>query len=136
MAINFKRLEEITRALKPISQNGRNFHTTFVYWGNKLLVIANNDYKKIHPYHVFGPYKPLKNETENYKAGIHSEISSLIKLGLEECSHLTFVNIRIDNDNMPAISKPCGNCSKVMNDIGFKTFWYHDGKTYTKSRQL
>lgn len=130
MAINFKRLEDISRALKPKLQNGRTFHTTFVYHGNKLLAIGVNDHTKEHRRKLFGKYQPTKESDGEYIPGIHSEISSLIKLGLEDCGHLTFVNLRIDNNGDPAMSKPCLNCLGVMENISFKKFWYFDGNNY------
>ena len=130
MAINFKRLEEIARALKPVYQSGRTFHVTAVYKKNKMLCIAHNNYNKKHPYHKFGVYKPLKDGSENYTAGIHSECAALIKLGMEDCSDLTFVNIRIGSDGKTAISKPCDNCQRVLDQVGHKKIWFFDGQKY------
>lgn len=127
--INFKRLEELTKALKPIHQSGKSFHVTVVYKKNKLLCIANNNYKKRHPHYKFGHY--LATKGGNYVAGIHSECAALIKLGQEDCSDLTFVNIRIDGNGKPAISKPCKNCQRLLNQVGFKKIWYYDGEKYT-----
>jgi len=135
MAINFKRLEEIAKALKPVSQSGKNFHVTFVYNKNKLLCVANNDYRKRHPYHKFGEYLP-EIKTDRYIPGIHSECAAIIKMGLEDCSHLTFVNLRIDNNGNPAISKPCNNCSRLLNQIGFKQIIFFDGEKYIKVKHL
>lgn len=128
MAINFKRLEEIAKALKPVHQSGQSFHVTVVYRKSKMLCIANNNYNKNHPYHKFGEYVPTKGG--EYFAGIHSETAALIKLGLEDCSDLTFINLRIDNNGNPAISKPCPNCQKLLDQIGYKKIWFYDGKEY------
>lgn len=133
MAINFQKLETITRALKPIHQTGRAFHTTFVFNKKKLVCIANNDYSKQHRYHKFGHYKSKYNVGNTYTAGIHSECSALIKMGVEDCSHLTFINVRIDNDDNVAISKPCENCQSLLETIGYKKLWYYDGKKYVYS---
>jgi prepilin-type processing-associated H-X9-DG protein len=131
MAINFGKLEEITRALKSSKQTGKSFHTTFAFRGNKLLSIGINNYNKQHPSHKFGKYVPTKSEG-NYIAGIHSEISSVIKLGLEDCSDITFVNLRIDNNNKLANSKPCLNCNRVLDQLGYKNIWYFDGHSFIK----
>jgi len=136
MAVNFDRLESITRSLKPIHQNGRNFHATFVYRKNKLVCIAHNDYSKLHPYHKFGHYKSKYDDAE-YAPGIHSECSALIKMGIEDCSDLTFINIRIDNRDNAAVSKPCVNCQGILNQVGFKKIWFFNGKEYVKySKEL
>lgn len=129
MAINFKRLETITRALKPMHQTGRAFHTTFVFNKKKLVCIANNDYSKQHRYHKFGHYKS-KYFVGNYSAGVHSECSAIIKMGIEDCSHLTFINVRIDNTDNVAVSKPCSNCAALLMQLGYKKLWYYDGKKY------
>lgn len=133
MAINFSRLEDITRAMKPLYQSGKSFHTTFVYHGSKLITIGNNSYDKQNLYYRFGQYK--SNRTQgNYKAGLHSEISSLIRLGLEDCFHLTFVNVRLNNLGETAISKPCSNCLRNLRAVGYKNLWYYDGEKYIKEK--
>lgn len=134
MAINFKRLEEITRCLKSHNQTGKTFHTTFIYKGNKLLKIGHNSYKKLHREHKFGKYHPTKDDTSRYTAGVHSEMNAIIRLGQTDCSDLTFCNIRIGNNDKPLISKPCGNCRRVLEQVGFKTLWYYDGENYVKEK--
>lgn len=133
MAISFSRLENITSALKCNAQTGRSFHATFVYNGSKLICVAHNDYTKLHRYHKFGKYtKP--NDRGNYESGIHGECAALIKLGLFDCSHLTFVNIRVDNNGNPAFSKPCCNCQRLLNQVGYKYIWYFNGENYVKEK--
>jgi hypothetical protein len=129
---NFARMERIAKALKPHHQNGKSFHVSFGYHGSKLLAIGINDYSKAHRSHIFGEYKANKRGSK-YQSGIHSEISMLLKLGLEDCSHLTVVNIRIDNNGNPAISKPCVNCQAVLDQVSYKALWFHDGESYIKN---
>jgi len=131
MAINFARLEEITRATKVGLQTGKSFHTTFVYKGSKMLCIASNNYNKSHRHHKYTEYTKPEG---NYKPSLHSEIGALIRLGLTNCSGLTFVNIRIDNNGKAAISAPCNNCARVLKSIGYKNLWYYDGKQYIKEK--
>lgn len=131
MTINFKRLEEISRSLRPVYQTGKNFHVTFVYNKNKLICTAFNDYSRMHPYHKWGQYKNTKTNGE-YKPCLHSELKAIIKMGLEDCSKLTFVNVRIDNNNKPRISRPCPNCMNILESVQYKRIWYFDGKRYVK----
>ena len=131
MAINFSKLEEITRALKSSKQTGKSFHTTFAFRGSKLLSIGINNYNRQHPSRKFGKYHATKG-SGIYTPGIHSEVSALIKLGLEDCCDITFVNLRINNNDKIANSKPCPNCSRVLNQIGYKNIWYYDGFHYIK----
>lgn len=135
MAINFNKLEEITRALKSSKQTGKSFHTTFAFRGNKLLSIGINNYNKHHPSHKFGKYKPTKG-SGIYVPGIHSEVSALIKLGLEDCSDITFVNFRINNNGTLANSKPCLNCKRVLEQVGYKKIWYFDGSKFLINNTL
>lgn len=132
MAINFKRLESITSALKLTHQTGRSFHATFVYHGNKLLCIAHNDYSKLHPYHKYGKYIGKYDGT--YQSGIHGECRAIIKMGLNDCNHLTFVNVRVSNNGTPSISKPCVNCQRLLDSVGYKAIWYYDGEQYIKTK--
>lgn len=133
MAISFPRLESITAALKVTQQTGNSFHVTFVYHGSKLICIANNDCTKLHREHKFGKnYGKYKVSKEPYISGVHGEAAALIKLGLTDCSHLTFVNIRIKDDGTPGLSKPCPNCQRILDQVGYKRIWYYDGNNYVK----
>jgi deoxycytidylate deaminase len=115
---------EIARALKPRHQSGRSFHLTCIFDKSKLLAMGFNNYAKEHPRHKFGVYSATKPGS-NYVSGIHSEISSIIRLGEEDCSRYTFLNIRLDNNNNPALAKPCPNCFRVLrNQVGFKRIYY------------
>ena len=73
---------------------------------------------------MFGAYKGFKDNPEKYIASIHSEIDALIKMGKTDCSKLTFVNVRIDNEDKVKIAKPCQNCMKVLQGLGFKNIFY------------
>lgn len=115
---------EICNCLKKDKQTGRSFHATFIYDKNKLLSIGFNNYNKLHRHHKFGKYKGTKENPEKYVAGLHSEIDALIKLGRTDCSRLTFINIRIDKNNCANMAKPCENCFKVLQGIGFKNIYY------------
>lgn len=117
---------EITKCLKRDKTTGHSFHTTFIYDKGKLLSIGFNNYKKLHPRHKFGIYKGTKDNPEKYISGIHSEIDAIIKLGKTDLSKFTIINIRIDNNNCPNISKPCENCFKVLQGLGFKQIYYLD----------
>lgn len=134
MAINIKRLEDITRALKISNQSGKSFHTTFIYSGNKLLKIGQNNYKKLHRRHKYGDYVSTKGTSNTYVAGLHSECDAIIRLGSNDCSDYVIYNIRIGNDEQPKISKPCANCFKLLRGVGYKAIVYYDGQTYVKEK--
>jgi len=132
MALNFPRLQDISSSLMSHKRSGKSFHTTFVYHGSKMLKIGINNYDKQHKASKYGNYLPTRENSCNYSAGIHSEVSAIIKLGMEDCSHLTFINIRIDGNGKPAMSKPCLNCQRVLLQVGYRNLWYFDGTKYLK----
>lgn len=115
---------EITKALKPQKQNGRSFHTTFIFHKSRILSIGHNDYRKMHPYHRMGKYVGYKTNPHLYQSALHSEISAILKLGEEDLRKYTVVNVRIDGNNNLALSKPCPNCERVLRQVGFKRLWY------------
>ena len=73
----------------------------------------------------------LEKERVLVEGAAGTSVAALIKMGNMDCSNLTFANVRIDNNNQVAISKPCRNCEKLLTDIGFKTLWFYNGKEYT-----
>lgn len=118
---------EIARALKGDHQTGQFFHVTFLCRKRKILCIGWNDYMRLCPEHRFGVYEPTKTSMEGaYRPGIHSELSVLIRSGLEDCTGLDFFNIRIGNNGQIGSSKPCKNCQRVLNQVGFKHIYYFD----------
>jgi deoxycytidylate deaminase len=122
---------EIAKCLKKHKESGHSFHVTFIYDKSKLLSVGFNNYRKLHRSHKFGKYKGTKDNPERYVASIHSEIDALIKLGRSDCSRLTFINIRIDNNNKPNIAKPCSNCLRVLQGVGFKNIYYTTMQDYS-----
>lgn len=122
-----KRLEkciEISLGLRPSKQTGRSFHTTFIFDKKRILSIGTNDYNKHHPYHKMGEYRGFKSNPEHYRPCLHSEISALLRLGEEDCSRYVFINVRIDNNNKISIAKPCQNCQKILDGVGYKKIIY------------
>jgi hypothetical protein len=121
-----KKCIDITKCLKKDKSTGHSFHTTFIFDKGKLLSIGFNNYNKLHRRNTFGPYKGTKTNPDQYVAGLHSEIDSIIKLGRTDCSRLSFINIRIDNNDCPNMSKPCENCFRVLQGLGFKQIYFLD----------
>jgi hypothetical protein len=119
-----ERLIEIAKSLQHCRE-GRSLHFSFILKNNQLLVTSVNSYKKLHPYHRFGLYKPLKNNCQNYIAGVHSEISAIReyinKFGNSDFSGLTIFNVRLSKNGEEMLSKPCGNCQRVLDSFNFKS---------------
>jgi len=47
-----------------------------------------------------------------------------LRLGEEDCSRYTFINVRIDNNNKVSIAKPCPNCQRILDQVGYKKIIY------------
>lgn len=119
----FWRSVEIGRAIRDKNLTGRCFHLTVIFDKNKIISIGTNSYCKTHP-------KALKFQKDEiidkkkYIPSIHSELSAVLKLGVEDCSKLTFFNIRIDNNNELNNSCPCSGCTKLLRQVGFRKFYF------------
>jgi deoxycytidylate deaminase len=124
----FSRCIEVSRALKPVKATGRAFHTTFAVKKGKIVCIGWNDYNKMHRSHKFGVYSSHKDLPSGYKASLHSEVACIIRLGEENLSDFDIVNVRIDNNNFVAQSKPCPNCQRVLYDLSPKSIHYSIGE--------
>jgi hypothetical protein len=123
--MNFKRLEEIARALMPANFDEKSFHITFGLHGRKLLAVGINN-KKTHTRNLRAPYMDrTKNLHVGDQVGTHSELDCIKKLGYaDDLSHITFVNIRIDKNQLLRIAKPCVGCSFNFNQWGYKRVYY------------
>lgn len=118
---------ELAKAMKPAKQTGQFYHVTFICKKRKVIAIGFNNLIKKHPEHKWGEYVCTKsNNSEHYAAGLHSELSAIIKCGHEDCSQFDFFNIRINNNNQIAPSKPCINCQRILNQVGYKNMYYFD----------
>jgi deoxycytidylate deaminase len=121
------RIVEIAYALKPKYATGRSFHVTGIFNKNKIISIGINNYRKTHP----KSYEFIKDEVVNegdYFPSIHSELSAILKLSVEDCSDFTFFNVRIDKNNQINNSRPCSGCVKLLKQVGFNHFFYSDEK--------
>lgn len=124
MGMNFKRLEEIARALMPADFDDKSFHVTFGLHGSKLLAVGINN-KKTHTRNLRAPYLDRKkNRHVGDQIGTHSELSCIKKLPGEDLSHITFVNIRIGKSGVLRIAKPCAGCQFNFKQLGFKKVYY------------
>jgi deoxycytidylate deaminase len=98
--------------------NPRTRHYAFILNKNKILSIGCNSLKT-HP-------KILKyGYHEN--AGVHAELSALIKSGSISHSNNKLVTFRFDKSNNLNNGKPCVFCQKVLRDVEIKEVWYSCG---------
>ncbi len=115
--MNFGRLIEIGYALaEKTAETGRCNHITIITKKSKILSIAQNNYNKTHPQLKRFGYHPHNR--------LHSEMNAALKLGLVDCSGLTLVNLRINNNNQLDNSCPCFGCRNLIKSLNFKNAYY------------
>lgn len=119
-----QRLVEIAHAMKPDLSSGKSWHITAIVKQGKIICIGWNNYNRLHPAHIYGEYKNYKGFTDKFRPVLHSEISALIKLGQEDLTGYTMINLRINNLNQVALAKPCFNCEKVLLGLNLKRIYY------------
>ncbi len=92
-----------------------------------MVCIAINNYKKAHNCKRFGKYDNWKGFESEYRPSIHSECAAIAKMGEEDVSDYTFLNIRIDNNGGANMARACPNCAKaIMSFGGCKKMFYSD----------
>ena len=67
-----------------------------------------------------------EKEDIRHDVGIHSELSSVIKLGTENLNKHQMINVRIDLNGEVTISKPCNGCQDMINQLGINEVYYTD----------
>ena len=127
--MNFNRLTEIAYALKPPEFGYKCWHVTFALRKSKVLSIGVNDHTKTHTRNLRLPHIDIETGKHfGARANIHSELACLLKLGMEDCSSLTFVNARIDRNGDLNMSIPCNGCRAMLSQVGFKRIYYTSKK--------
>lgn len=123
MSNKFSRLIEISYALLETKRELRCFHTTFIIKKGKIVAIGWNK-TKTHTRNLKLDYRDKNgNDIRNF-VGLHSENAAVIKYGQDDCSDCDFVNIRINRNGDIASSRPCQGCLSLVNQLGYKRFFY------------
>lgn len=118
--INYTKLEEITRALEPAHRGvQRCFHTCFMIRKGKIVSVGWNSIKS-HPINLKYNYTNRQGKNIGSSVGTHAECSALLKYGQEDCSDITFVNLRIDMNSKLNSARPCSGCAHFISQVGFK----------------
>jgi hypothetical protein len=122
-----QRLIEISKSLQNL-RTGRNLHFSYILNKNQLFITGVNSYDKLHPYHKFGHYTALKENSKKYVAGFHSEIVAIRdyinRFGNSDFSGLILFNVRLSKSGEPMMAKPCGNCQKILDSFNFKSIMW------------
>jgi deoxycytidylate deaminase len=86
-------------------------HGTVIAKGSRVLGLGVNS-NKTHP-----------KSTSRFKT-VHSEHQALINSGLSEIQGATAYVYRETRDGVPAMSKPCSSCTKLLKDAGVRKVYF------------
>lgn len=112
---------------KGATSNGRTFNVCFAVEKSKVIAIGLNDYSR----DMTGYSKKLKTiyrkyGEESYVPSLHAEISAILKIGVDDCSSLSFYNIRLDKMCHCRNSMPCANCMRMLRRVNAKNIYFYD----------
>lgn len=112
---------------KGYTSNGRTFNVCFAVKQNKVLAIGINNYSQhVCVYDKQLGYKYKKFGSKSYQPCLHAEVSAVLKLGLEDCSGLSFYNVRLDKNCHCRNSQPCANCLYLLTSVKAKNIYCYD----------
>lgn len=122
-----KKAIEVSRALKPLRGTGLSFHVSLAFYKRDLIGVGWNDYNVPHNKFVYGQYHNHASLPGEYRVSRHSECHLHSRLGEDNWRKYEVVNVRLNNQGEPRISKPCPNCLRaVVEPMRPKKFFYSD----------
>lgn len=123
--MNFERYVRIATGIRPIHYNNlRFFHVTFILNKSQIMAVGINKFRT-HSFNLrHNSYISREGINISDKIGTHSEISSILAFGKEDCSDYTFLNIRLNLDNELRYSAPCAGCKFILSQVGFRKIYY------------
>jgi deoxycytidylate deaminase len=122
--MNLSKVVEISFALAGKCRHTKRCrHYSFIFQNKKLLSIGMNS-PKTHPLNLKYNYINKQKANISDVVGTHSELSSVIKLGYQDCSGLVMVNTRINRNNKLDYSFPCNGCMEMIKKLNFDKVVY------------
>lgn len=122
--MNFNKIIEMSYALAGKKRHRQRCkHFSFIYGKNKLLSIGINS-PKTHPINLKYNYLNKQKDKISHIVGTHSEMSAVIKLGLDNCENLIIINTRINRKNEIDYSMPCNGCMEMLEELRFCKIYY------------
>lgn len=114
---------------KGATSHGRTFNVCFVTRKSKVIAIGLNDYDR----NMSGYNRRLKTVyrkygEKSYIPSLHAEISAILKIGIDDCSSLSFFNVRLDKGCHCKNSQPCANCLRMLRMVGAKNIYFYNEK--------
>lgn len=112
---------------KGATSHGRTFNVCFAVKKSQVIAIGLNDYDRDmsgYNRHLKTVYKKYGEKT--YVPSLHAEISSILKIGIDDCSALSFYCIRLDRGCHCQNSQPCANCLRMLRMVRAKNIYFYD----------
>jgi deoxycytidylate deaminase len=117
LKIPFEKITEISYALLGRNPNPQFKHFSFIIDGGRVISIGMNNQFKTHP---------ITKKFNYFTANVHSELSSWLRLGEEDCSDYAIVSTRIDRNERLCCSFPCRGCAALLKQANFREIWATD----------
>lgn len=112
---------------KGATSGGRTFNVCFAVKKSKIIAIGLNDYdRKMPAYSKQFKTKYKQYGEETYQPCLHAEMSVLLKLGTDDCSDISFYNVRLTKACHCCNSQPCSNCYRMLKIVNAKHIYYYD----------
>ena len=112
---------------KGATSHGRTFNVCFAVAKSRVIAIGLNDYAR----DMSGYNKKLKISYKkygeaSYVPSLHAEVSAILKLGIDDCSSMSFYNVRLDKGCHCKNSMPCANCLRLLKMVKAKNIYFYD----------
>lgn len=111
----------------------RRYHFAIAFDVNKPIAIAQNNPIKINhkAYKIGQRFNISKYQEFPYYHAESHLISKLLDTYNSICADWTLVVLRINRQGKILLSKPCNNCQKIIDAVGFKKiYWSIDKNTF------
>lgn len=112
---------------KGYTSNGRTWNACFAVKKSKVIAIGFNDYDR----QIIGYNRRLKmvykvKGEESYVPVLHAEVSAVLKVGTDDCSDISFYNIRLNKGCHACNSQPCLNCLNLLKQVNAKHIYFYN----------
>ena len=109
------------------TSHGRTFNVCFAVKKSQVVAIGLNDYDKdMSGYNRRLKCVYKKYGEKSYVPSLHAEVSSILKVGVDDCSSLSFYCIRLDKGCHCQNSQPCANCMNLLRMVNAKNIYFYD----------
>lgn len=123
--MDLDRYIRISKAIRPAHYNEvRFFHTTFILNKSQIVSCGINKFKTHSKNVAYNTYISREGVNISDKINLHAELVAILALGREDCSDLTFLNVRLNIQGQVRYSAPCAGCMGILNQVGFRRIYY------------